>query len=288
MEFNNEKHLKPIFSTNVFDSFNETDDDQECKEHYKGLFLDIQKQLGCKIEDIVDFDLCFADTQGSQVVGLNKEFLSAPRLDNLFSSWAAIRSIGEDNNMKNSADINFCAMFDHEEIGSQTTTGANSQLLPSIIERIYNVLGGEKANKDNLFATYQRSYMIQADMAHGLHPNYSAKHQKNHMVMPNQGVVIKINANNRYTSNALSSQITKEIAKKAGVPIQPFIVRADSRCGSTIGPMLSSRTGIMSVDVGCCQFAMHSIRESCGVLDAHYYCKYFEEFYQNEIPKIEQ
>jgi len=99
-------------------------------------------------------------------------------------------------------------------------------------------------------------------------------------------VVIKINANQRYASNALTMSIVRTLAEKEGVPIQPFIVRADSRCGSTIGPGLSAKTGINTVDVGVAQFAMHSIRESCGVLDADYYVRFFDALYQNPIPEI--
>jgi aspartyl aminopeptidase len=159
-------------------------------------------------------------------------------------------------------------------------------MLPSVMERIFEVLGGTEYSNDKLYSAYRRSFFISADMAHGIHPNYPAKHQQNHQVKTNQGVVIKINANNRYATNAISSAITRVVAEKSKVPIQPFIVRADSRCGSTIGPMLSSLIGVTAVDVGCSMFAMHSIRESCGVLDAHYYTEFFNGFYKNDIPEV--
>ena len=123
-KFNNESQLRPIFATSTFEDQNE--DGEASDDHYKGLFQDIAKQLDCKVEDIVDFDLCFADANKASIVGFNKEFISAPRLDNLFSSWAACHCIGLDNNMANTADINVAAMFDHEEIGSNTITGADS------------------------------------------------------------------------------------------------------------------------------------------------------------------
>lgn len=129
IKFNKENQLRPIFATSTFDDQNE-DDGQTSEDHYKGLFLDIAKQLDCKIEDIVDFDLCFADANPSAIIGFNDEFISAPRLDNLFSSWAATVALGGDENMANTADINVAAMFDHEEIGSNTVTGADSRKFP--------------------------------------------------------------------------------------------------------------------------------------------------------------
>lgn len=162
-----------------------------------------------------------------------------------------------------------------------------SELLPSIMERIYNVLSIDEASTDRLYATYQRSLFISADMAHSVHPNYVSKHQELHRVNLNKGVVLKINANNRYTTNALSGAMIRVIAKQAGVPLQEFIVRQDSPCGSTIGPMLSSKIGIKAIDVGVAQLSMHSIREICGAIDSFYYKEFFKAFYENPIPTLE-
>lgn len=116
-------------------------------------------------------------------------------------------------------------------------------------------------------------------MAHGVHPNYSDKHQSNHQVEINKGVVIKLNHNQRYASDLVSSSIVKILAKKANVPIQEVIVKNDSPCGSTIGPIISSGTGIKTVDIGCGMWGMHSIRETCGILDGTYYQDLFRTFY---------
>jgi len=103
----------------------------------------------------------------------------------------------------------------------------------------------------------------------------------------NKGVVLKINANNRYTTNALSGAAAKVICSKASIPFQPFIVKQNSPCGSTIGPMLSSKLGVNAIDVGMAQLAMHSCRELCGVIDAFYYTEFFKAFYENEIPQVD-
>ncbi len=127
----------------------------------------------------------------------------------------------------------------------------------------------------------QRSFLISADMAHSIHPNYSDKHQSNHQVEINKGVVIKLNHNQRYATDIVSSSLFKIIAKQAKVPIQEVIVKNDSPCGSTIGPILSSGTGIKTVDVGCAMLGMHSIRETCGTLDGVYYQDIFNCFFSN-------
>jgi aspartyl aminopeptidase len=127
----------------------------------------------------------------------------------------------------------------------------------------------------------QRSFLISADMAHSIHPNYSDKHQTNHQVEINKGVVIKLNHNQRYATDIVSSSLFKIIAKQANVPIQEVIVKNDSPCGSTIGPILSSGTGIKTVDVGCAMLGMHSIRETCGTLDGVYYHDIFSSFFSN-------
>lgn len=125
----------------------------------------------------------------------------------------------------------------------------------------------------------QRSFLISADMAHSVHPNYSDKHQTNHQVEINKGVVIKLNHNQRYASDLVSTSLFKILAKQAKVPIQEVIVKNDSPCGSTIGPILASGTGIKSIDIGCGMLGMHSIRETCGILDGAYYQDIFKSFY---------
>ena len=148
--------------------------------------------------------------------------------------------------------------------------------------RIYKVLTADKGTAvDGFEKTMQRSFQLSADMAHAVHPNYSEKHQDNHAVGMNRGVVAKINHNQRYASDIVSTSILKILADKAGVPLQEFVVRNDSPCGSTIGPIVASLTGIKTVDVGAPSWGMHSIRETSGVLDGAYYRDLFTSFYQH-------
>lgn len=127
----------------------------------------------------------------------------------------------------------------------------------------------------------QRSFIISIDMAHGIHPNYSDKHQVNHQVEINKGVCVKLNHNQRYASDLVSSSLLKILAKQVKVPVQEMIVKNDSPCGSTIGPILASGTGIKSVDVGFAMWGMHSIRETCGILDGAYCQDLLGSFYAN-------
>ena len=242
-------------------------------------------KVGTKVENIIDFDLCFADAQPPAIIGVNEEFISGPRLDNLFSTWAALTSIVKVN-PENDANINIAACFDHEECGSETITGANSQLLPSIMERLFEALNGAKLDENTINAAYQRSFFISADMAHAVHPTFAAVHQEGHRVKMNKGIVLKINVNNRYTTNGISGALVKQICAQTDIPLQSFIVKQDGPCGSTIGPMLSAKIGVKSIDVGVAQLGMHSIRETCGVLDSYYYTRFFDEFYLKEVPQV--
>nr|KAJ3401633.1 hypothetical protein HK105_004446 [Polyrhizophydium stewartii] len=134
-------------------------------------------------------------------------------------------------------------------------------------------------------AAYERamvqSLLVSADMAHALHPNYMEKHEDNHRPTINKGVVVKQNANQRYATTAVSTLVLREAAKRANVDLQEFVVRNDSPCGSTIGPMLSSQLGVRTIDVGNPQWSMHSIRETCGVRDVDHAVSLFKSFFDN-------
>lgn len=147
--------------------------------------------------------------------------------------------------------------------------------------RIYKLLVPASAPVDGFERTIQRSFFISADMAHAVHPNYAEKHHPTHDVGINRGVVAKVNYNQRYASDLVSTSLLKVLAEKAGVPLQEFVVRNDSACGSTIGPIVASKTGIKTVDVGAPMWGMHSIRETGGVLDGAYYRDLFLSFYNN-------
>jgi aspartyl aminopeptidase len=157
--------------------------------------------------------------------------------------------------------INIAALFDHEECGSESAQGAGSNIVIQSLYRIYKLLAeSSQVPVDNFERTIQRSFFISADMAHAVHPNYAEKHQAAHDVGINKGIVAKVNHNQRYASDLVSTSILKIIAEKYKVPLQEFVVKNDSPCGSTIGPIVSSKTGIKSVDVGAPMWGMHSIR----------------------------
>lgn len=147
-------------------------------------------------------------------------------------------------------------------------------------------MSGDTRVQDNeLFSCLQRSFFISADMAHAIHPAYPELHQAGHKIKMNHGLVLKINANNRYATSALSGAAVRQICEAVEVPVQNFIANQSGPCGSTIGPMLSSLLGVRAVDVGMAQLGMHSIRETCGVLDTYYYTRFFNEFYRRAVPQ---
>lgn len=214
-------------------------------KHYDGLLKAINQASGVKIEDILDLDLSIIDTQPACFLGLDKDFISSPRLDNLYSSYYALRAIIADDSLQSdSSFVNIIVLFDHEEIGSLSAQGANSIILPQNMKRIHNLLAtGQPGGVDSFEKAVQRSFVISADMAHAVHPNYASKHEVNHKPHMNQGIVIKINVNSNYATDGVSGSILRLLADNAKVPLQDFIVRQDSPCGTTIGPITAGKTG---------------------------------------------
>jgi aspartyl aminopeptidase len=162
---------------------------------------------------------------------------------------------------------------DHEEVGSLSAAGAQGPLLESVLKRI---AGDDQAA---YAALTERSMMISADNAHGIHPNYADRHDENHGPVLNKGPVIKINANQRYASNAETTGLYRMLAAQEGVPVQSFVVRTDMACGSTIGPITAGGVGVRTLDIGVPTFGMHSIRELAGTADAHNLSKVLRRFY---------
>ncbi|EAR90190.1 aspartyl aminopeptidase (macronuclear) [Tetrahymena thermophila SB210] len=288
---NTETHLKPVLSSEVYEKLSNTVVSQDAVQnaplknnHYAGLLLDISKKTGIPVDNIIDLDLCFADSQPATVVGINEEFISSPRLDNLFSSWAALVALTKpevNQEIENSSYINVICLFDHEECGSESFQGAGSTLLLQTIDRVFKLLSATQANVDvdSLHKTYINSFFVSADMAHSIHPNYPEKHKENHRIKINEGIGLKINHNQRYTTDSVSASLIKSVASKAQIPIQEFVVKNDSPCGSTIGPIVSPNTGIKACDIGAPQWGMHSIRETCGVVDSYYYVELMSAFF---------
>lgn len=205
---------------------------------------------------ILGFELCLYDLQPAAVVGLNQEFIASARLDNLLSCHAAVEAIVEAKNSSNAVIV----LNDHEEVGSASTSGAEGPFLGSVLRRI-------AGSEDVLQRALSRSMLISADNAHGVHPNFSDRHEPNHKPMMNSGPVIKVNNNQRYATNSETEALFRQVCEQAKLPIQTFVVRSDMACGSTIGPITATRLGVRTIDIGVPQLAMHSIRELAGVAD---------------------
>ena len=220
------------------------------------------------IDEILDFELSFYDTQSASYIGLNEDFIASSRLDNLLSCYTGIQSLLH-------ADVQGTSLLicsDHEEVGSASTTGAQGTFLKSVLERL-------AGSAETMTRMIDQSMMISADNAHAVHPNFADKHDANHGPIINKGPVIKVNANQRYASNCETAAVFKGLAKKAGVPVQSFVVRTDMGCGSTIGPITATEIGVKTLDIGVPTFAMHSIRELCGKKDAWYLFKILQKFF---------
>ena len=230
---------------------------QNTQQDFKELLLSVCKND--KAKKILSYELSCYDTQAPSIIGLNDEFISASRIDNLLSTYIGARALLDSSS-------NEAALFiatDHEEVGSASACGAQGPFLKSVLERITE-------NAQELTQVISRSSLISCDNAHGIHPNYADKHDQNHGPELNQGLVIKINNNQRYASNSISSAKFQQLCEKADVPIQKFVVRSDMGCGSTIGPITATELGIETLDIGAPQWAMHSIRETAGTQDCEY------------------
>jgi len=209
------------------------------------------------LQEILDFELMFYDTQAPAQIGFNSEFIVSARLDNLLSCFVGLESIKEASSNKSALLI--CS--DHEEVGSESTSGAAGTFLEAVLKRI-------APTHEDYSRMVNASMMISADNAHGIHPNFSTKHDENHGPLLNKGPVIKVNANQRYASNSQTISEFKLLCKKAKMPFQSFVTRTDMGCGSTIGPITATKIGVKTLDVGLPTFGMHSIRESAGDKDA--------------------
>jgi aspartyl aminopeptidase len=195
---------------------------------------------------------------------VDREFIADSQLDNLTSCHAALNALLA---TRNPAATALCAFFDHEEVGSESAAGAAGSFLHDIVARLAAGAGLDAEDQRRMLA---RSFFVSADMAHAWHPNFPAAYEPCHHALVNAGPVIKSNANQRYSTTAETAARFMAICARAGVPCQQYAHRTDLGCGSTIGPIVAARLGIASVDVGSPMWAMHSLRESAGVLDHSY------------------
>ena len=234
----------------------------------------IAKELGVKESDIISSDLFLYNRTKPTVIGANEEFIAAPRIDDLECAYTTLEAFV---NAKKSSGISVYACFDNEEVGSTTLQGAGSTFLADILKRINLALN--KSEEDYYLAVAD-SFMLSCDNAHAVHPNHPEKSDQTNAVYINNGVVIKQNANQKYTSDALSIARFKMICEKAGVPYQFFANRSDEPGGSTLGNIAMSQVAAHAVDIGLAQLAMHSPYETAGVKDVEYMVKAVKTFYE--------
>jgi len=285
-EFNKETHLTPVLATSVKEML-ETgsssgsdvpDAAGQAEKHHPVLIELLSTELNVSPSEILDFELCLADHVPGTIGGVFEEFLFCPRLDNLHSSFAGLQGLVkscEDGSLAEDPNMRMICLFDNEEVGSQSAQGAGSMLLEHILRRL-------SVTNDNPTAFEEaipKSLMISADMAHAVHPNYAEKHECQHKPALHKGIVVKFNSNQRYATTSITTALFRQVAAQANVPIQDFVVRNDSPCGSTIGPIMSARLGMPTIDVGAPQLSMHSIREMCDVQSIKQATDLFTEFF---------
>ena len=233
----------------------------------------VADELQVEMGDIIDFDLLVYNTEKATTFGLNNEFISAGRLDDLSMVHAAIEAIID---VKDDNATCVAAIFDNEETGSGTKQGAGSPVLANVIQRMVESQGG---NYDGYCRALAKSFLVSADNAHAFHPNYAEKYDPTNHPALGGGPCIKINANCKYMSDAHSAAIFKSLCIEAGAPYQYFVNHSDVAGGSTLGNILTGQMDIAGVDVGNPLLAMHSVRETGSVTDHINMIKVFKQFF---------
>lgn len=265
--------------------------EKNAARHHPALLELIAEAAGCDPADVADFDLQLCDVQPSTIGGAKNEYIFSGRLDNLASCYASLAALinatgdssGGDSpgSLAHETGVRMLVHYDHEEVGSDSAQGAGSSMTEDAMRRVCSSLCRGRDEIEGVAERSRRkSFIVSADMAHAVHPNYGDKHEPGHRPRFGDGVVIKHNANQRYATDAVTAWLFRELGERAGVPVQEFVVRSDLGCGSTIGPILSTRTGIRTVDVGAPQLSMHSVREMCGCDDVKHSVAHFTAVYE--------
>jgi len=272
---NPQNHLSPVWGTGPIE---------------EGAFArHLATLAGVDAGDVLDWDVMAHDITPAALLGVDRSLLAGGRLDNLLSCHAAVtalvRTVREPATLADSGPraVPVVCLFDHEEIGSESATGAAGVLLPTVLERI---AGAATLDRDQWFAALASSFCLSADGAHATHPNYIERHEPSHRILVNRGPVVKSNANVRYATDAPAAATVALAAEVAGVPLQPFVVRSDMACGSTIGPLTAARLGIPTADVGVAQLSMHSARELCGAHDPERFTRLLRVVLSDDAPPV--
>lgn len=258
VSYNPQKDLQPLFAVGNTD---------------RTLLEIIAEQVGIKKEDIISHDLFLYNRMPGTVWGADREFVSSARLDDLQCAFASMEGLLR---AQNHESIAVHCVMDNEEVGSGTKQGAASTFLKDTLLRINMGLG---RTYEEYLMTLAGSFMVSADNAHALHPNYTDKTDPTNHPVLNKGIVIKFNANQKYCTDAVSAAIFKELCTKAGVPYQTFVNRSDIAGGSTLGNISNTQVPMNTVDIGLPQLAMHSPYETAGVKDTEYLVRAAEELF---------
>ena len=244
----------------------------------KGRLMSLVAQnAGVCEEDILGSDLFLYNRMSGSIWGADEEFISSPKLDDLQCAFSSLKGFlaGE-----NKDTVQVCVVFDNEEVGSLTKQGAESTFLADTLKRINNTMGRDE---QDFYKATANSFMISADNAHAVHPNYAQKSDPTNRPYMNEGIVIKFNANQKYTTDSVSAAIFKSLCEEVDVPYQVFTNRSDMAGGSTLGNISNSQVSLNSVDIGLAQLAMHSSYETGGIKDTYYLVKVIENFYNSSI-----
>ncbi|MCK0089334.1 M18 family aminopeptidase [Rhodococcus sp. HNM0563] len=243
----------------------------------------LAEQTGIDASAVLGWELMTHDLAPSSLVGAAGELVSAPRLDNQATCYAGLQALlaATEHVAEHAGPMPVLALFDHEEVGSMSDRGAFSDLLNTVLERIVLVRGG---GRDEFLRALAGSIVASGDMAHATHPNYPDRHEPAHRIAVGGGPVLKVNQNLRYATDAEGAGAFALACEQAGVPLQRYVHRADLPCGSTIGPITASRTGLTTVDVGAPQLAMHSARELMGAADVAMYADSLAAFLTPRLP----
>ena len=248
----------------------------------KGTFkAEIAKAAGVAEQDVLGADLFLYNRTAGTIWGVHEEYISAPRLDDLECAFASLEAF---KRAKPGNHVNVCCVFDNEEVGSTTKQGADSTFLSDTLRRIVLALGG---SEESYYAALAGSFMLSADNAHAMHPNHPEYSDGENKTFMNEGIVVKFNANQKYTTDAVSEAVFHAICDKAGVPVQHYANRSDLPGGGTLGNISGSHVSINTLDIGLAQLAMHSCYETAGVKDIDYMIRGMRAFYETEIDSAE-
>ena len=252
-------------------------------ENSFGSFLRLMaEKSGVRVESIVGYDLFLYNRTPYSIWGAGREFFSSPRLDDLQCAYASLRALAHSaaENSPDADSISVCCLFDNEEVGSRTKQGADSTFLQDVLKRISSSF---EWDPEKLPIMLSSSFMLSADNSHAVHPNYPDKADPVNRPFMNGGVVLKYNANQKYTTDAVSASVFRSICRNADIPVQTYFNHSDIPGGSTLGNISSSHVSINCADIGCAQLAMHSPYETAGIKDTAYMISAMEAFYDASV-----